>query len=103
MPHLNLALLVVALMFTAAHADDWSKSYDVGSNPQLRVHTTDANIELDTWDQNKIEARVTTQRDKIGQGGVEVARQQVAEEHERRTLVPARGCRRLEGNVGPAS
>jgi len=71
-----LALCSVALLLTAAQADDWSKTYDVSAMPQLRVDTSDAEIRLDTWDQNKIEARVTTERYKIGEGGVKIIEHQ---------------------------
>lgn len=76
MRHLNFAVLFVALAFTGARADNWSKTYEVGPSPQLRVDTTDADIRLDTWDQNKIEATVTTERDKIGDDGVRVIEHQ---------------------------
>ena len=69
-------LLAVSLLFTVARADNWSKTYDVGQMPQLRVDTSDADIRLDTWDQNKIEALVTTERDKIGEGGVKIIERQ---------------------------
>ena len=48
MRHLILAVFAVALLLTAAHADDWSKIYNVEHAPQLRVDTSDADIRLDT-------------------------------------------------------
>lgn len=61
MRHFAIALFAVALLLTAAHADDWSKTYTVEHAPRLRVDTSDADIRLDTWDQNKIEAHVVTE------------------------------------------
>ena len=90
MRRFHLCLLTVALLFTAAHADDWSKTYDVSPSPQLRVDTSDAEIRLDTWDQNKIEARVTTTRDKIGEGGVKVIERQVGNAVEIEVRMPNR-------------
>lgn len=74
-----LACLAVALLLTAAHADDWSKTYDVSRTPQLRVDTSDASIRLDTWDQNKIEVHVSTSGWKIGEGGIKIVERQVGD------------------------
>jgi DUF4097 and DUF4098 domain-containing protein YvlB len=61
---------LVLLLASAGWADEWSKTYKIGGKPDLRVTTTDANITVDTWDQNTIEARVTTRNYKIGEGGL---------------------------------
>ena len=70
------AVFSIAVLISVACADDWSKTYDVSASPQLRVDTSDAEIRLDTWDQNKIEARVTTSNYKIGEGGVKIIERQ---------------------------
>ena len=69
-----LALSVAAVL--PASADEWSKSYTVSANPDLRVETTDASIRVTTWDQNTIEARVITNRYKIGEGGIQIEEHQ---------------------------
>jgi DUF4097 and DUF4098 domain-containing protein YvlB len=76
---ITIALFTIALLLTAAHADDWSKTYTVEHAPQLRVDTSDADIRLDTWDQNKIEAHVTTERYKIGEGGIKILERQTGD------------------------
>ncbi len=48
-----------------AHADEWSKTYTIQGKPELRVETSDANIHVDTWDKNTIEAHITSDRYKI--------------------------------------
>src|SRR5258708_36736828 len=67
------ALLMLAGLFSLAalpaRADDWSKTYTLTGNPDLRVDTSDANIHVSTWDQNTIEARRTTTRHKIRAAG----------------------------------
>ena len=71
----RLVWLMLGLMFAVApsvYADEWNKTYTVTGEPDLRVETSDANIHVNTWDQNTIEARVTTNRYKIGQGGVKI-------------------------------
>lgn len=59
-----------------AHADEWSKTYTIMERPDLRVETSDANIHVETWDQNTIEARVTTEGYKIGEGGIKIEEHQ---------------------------
>jgi len=74
---INLPLSVAVLAFTAfAHADDWSKTYDLTGKPELRVEAHDANLRIETWDQHKIEAHVTTHGWHIGNGGLEIAEHQ---------------------------
>jgi len=67
--------LMLGLMLAVApavYADEWNKTYTITGKPDLRVETSDANIRVDTWDQNTIEARVTTNHYKIGQGGIKI-------------------------------
>jgi DUF4097 and DUF4098 domain-containing protein YvlB len=64
----------VACVATAlpARADDWSKTFNLTGKPNLRVETSNANIHLDTWDQNNISVKVTTIRFKIGDNGIRI-------------------------------
>jgi DUF4097 and DUF4098 domain-containing protein YvlB len=72
-----LPLFVVVLACTTfVHADDWSKTYDLTGKPELRVGAHDASVRIEAWDQNKIEARVTTHGWHIGNGGLEVIESQ---------------------------
>ena len=76
---MTYGLLVVMIGFAAAvpaRADEWSKTYTLTGKPDLRVETSDANIRVSTWDQSTIEARVTTTRYKIGEGGIRVEEHQ---------------------------
>ena len=71
----RLSLLILALAVAAAlpaRADEWSKTFNLTGKPDLRVETSDANIRVETWDQNTIEARVTTVRYKIGENGIKI-------------------------------
>src|SRR5437868_15244704 len=91
MRHLSFAAFALALMVTAAHADDWSKTYTIERAPQLRVDTSDADIRVDTWDQNKIEAHVTTERWKIGgAGGIKIMERQSGDSVELEVRFPHR-------------
>lgn len=64
------------LLSPLSRADEWSKTYSITGKPDLHVETSDANIHVDTWDQNTIEARVTTERYKIGNGGIQIIEHQ---------------------------
>src|SRR6202044_2327331 len=57
---LLLGVVASSLAALPAQADEWSKTYTLTGKPDLRVDTSDANIHVTTWDQNTIEARVTT-------------------------------------------
>jgi hypothetical protein len=73
------ALLVGGLCVCAsstARADDWSKNYTLTGHPDLRVDTSDANIRVTTWDQNTIEAKITTKGYKIGEDGIRIEEHQ---------------------------
>jgi DUF4097 and DUF4098 domain-containing protein YvlB len=79
---IRLSLLTLALSTVAvlpARADEWSKTYNLSGRPDLRVETSDANIRLTTWDQNTIEAKVITNRYKIGEGGIRVEEHQTGD------------------------
>jgi len=65
-----------------ARADEWSKTYTLTGKPDLRVDTSDANIHVSTWDQNTIEAKVTTTRYKIGDDGIRIDEHQTGDEVE---------------------
>ena len=73
MRRVALFVLVVTLALgSSAWAEEWSKTFTLTGKPELRVETSDANIRVDTWNQNTIEARVTTERWKIGPGEIQI-------------------------------
>ncbi|HKS80317.1 MAG TPA: DUF4097 family beta strand repeat-containing protein [Candidatus Acidoferrales bacterium] len=52
--------LFVGLVAVPAHADDWSKTYQLTGRPNLRVITNDGRVDLYQSAGNAIEAHVTT-------------------------------------------
>lgn len=79
MRRVSLAVLGLGLglgLVASARADEWSKTFHVSGKPELAIQTSDANIHVDTWDQNTIEAHVTTQNRKIGDGGIKIIEHQ---------------------------
>ena len=76
---LMLCGLVCVCTTLPARADDWSKTYTLTGKPDLRVDTSDANIHVSTWDQNTIEAKVTTTHYKIGGDGIRIDEHQAGD------------------------
>jgi DUF4097 and DUF4098 domain-containing protein YvlB len=76
-------LMVIAFVCSwtvlPARADEWSKTYTLTGQPDLRVDTSDANIHVSTWDQKTIEAKVTTERYKIGSEGIRIEEHQTGD------------------------
>ena len=82
----HVGLMICCLLFTLttlpAVADEWSKTYTLTGTPDLRVDTSDANIHVSTWEQNTIEAKVTTSHYKIGGNGIRIDERQTGNEVE---------------------
>ena len=97
---LGLMLCGLVCSWTAlpARADDWSKTYTLTGKPDLRVDTSDANIHVSTWDQNTIEAKVTTTRYKIGDDGIRIEEHQTGDKVEIDVRYPHHGVTINWGN-----
>jgi Putative adhesin len=89
---LALLVFVCSLAALPAQADDWSKTYTLSGKPDLRVDTSDANIHVSTWEQNTIEARVTTTRYKIGGDGIRIEEHQSGDVVEINVRYPHHGA-----------
>src|SRR5581483_2875380 len=74
-----LAFVCCVCLGAMAHADDWSKTYNISARPDLRVTTSDGNIRVDTWDKNSIDAHVSTSGWKIGEGGIKIYEHQTGD------------------------
>src|SRR3984885_8972908 len=78
----RVSLVILALAAAAslpARADEWSKTFNLTGKPDLRVETSDANIRVDTWDKNTIQATVPTVRYKIGDDGIKIQEHQTGD------------------------
>src|SRR5271167_3094771 len=51
-------LLCVSLFSLSAFAEEWSKSYQVGDKPSLRVDTNDASVEISRGASHTVSARI---------------------------------------------
>jgi hypothetical protein len=74
-----VSVIVCSSLALPARADEWSKTYTLAGRPDLHIDTSDANIRVSTWDQNTIEAKVTTTRYKIGDGGIRIDEHQTGD------------------------
>src|SRR5882762_988980 len=73
MQRMTLTVLALGLLLVSSSwAEEWSKTFTISAKADLKVTTSDANIKVDTWDKNTIEAHVTTGRYKIGEGGITI-------------------------------
>jgi putative adhesin len=97
---LVLSGLVCSWAALPARADDWSKSYTLTGKPDLRVETSDADIHVSTWDQNTIDAKVTTANYKIGGDGIRIEEHQAGNVVEIDVHYPHRGITINWGNSG---
>src|SRR5271163_1188750 len=100
---LVLSGLICSWAALPARADDWSKTYTLTGKPDLRVETSDANIHVSTWDQNTIEAKVTTTRYKIGDDGIRIEEHQSGDTVEIDVHYPHHGVTINWGNSGSHS
>ena len=73
-------LLALSIATSLAHADEWTKTYTITGTPDLKIESTDAEIRVDTWDQKTIDAKVTTQNYKIGNGGIRILEHQTGDQ-----------------------
>jgi hypothetical protein len=85
----SLILLLCLFAFSiSAFADEWTKTYQVGNNPSLRVDTNDASIEVTHGVSNTISARVISEGYNIGNTGVRVTERQDADKVDLQVHIP---------------
>ena len=88
---MTLAVLVISAAALPAAADEWTKTYSISGQPDLHIETSDANIRVTTWDQNTIEACVSTSGYKIGEGGIQIEDHQSGDSVEIQVRYPRHG------------
>jgi DUF4097 and DUF4098 domain-containing protein YvlB len=78
-PMKRLRLLTPVLTLALAlgvKGEEWTKTWTVGQQPELRIEAGDASIEIEGTEGNSIKARLTTEGIPIGPSGVEVIEHQ---------------------------
>ena len=81
-------LICVSLFSLSAFAEEWTKSYQVGDKPTLRVDTNDASVEISRGVSRTISVRITAEGYNIGSSGVRVTEHQDAEKVDLQVRVP---------------
>jgi len=72
MRHIRWVLLILLSLVPLTRAEEWSKTFQLTGKPDLKIETSDANIRVDVWEKNAIEARVTTEGYKIDERGIRI-------------------------------
>jgi DUF4097 and DUF4098 domain-containing protein YvlB len=85
---LPMLFLMVTSAYPSSTHDQWSKTYQAAQMPNLVVRTSDANIRVDAWDNPTIEATVTTDGYRIGDGGVSIRDNQAGNRIELEVKLP---------------
>lgn len=87
----KLSLLLTLLLVAAAgrlHGEEWAKSFTVTGKPDLKVDASEANVQVDTWDQNLIAVQLTAVNYKIGQS-IKIEDHQAGDSVEIRVYFPS--------------
>lgn len=71
-----LAVMTLAAGAAPAHADDWSKTYQISGRADLRVSTDDGDVTIVGADQKQIDVHVTTAGYKISSSEVRIEESQ---------------------------
>jgi hypothetical protein len=69
-------MTIAAASASPAHADDWSKTYQISGRADLRVSTDDGDVTIVGADQKQIDAHVTTEGYKIASNEVRIEESQ---------------------------
>ena len=85
--------LIILLCFPAlgisALAEEWTKTYQVGDNPALRVDTNDASVEITRGTSHTVSARIVSEGFSIGGSGVRVTERQDGDKVDLQVHVPS--------------
>ena len=84
-----LLLLCLSVFSLSAFAEEWTKSYQVGDKPSLRVETNDASVEISRGVSRTVLARVIADGYSIGGSGVRVTEQQNDDKVDLQVHVPS--------------
>jgi DUF4097 and DUF4098 domain-containing protein YvlB len=89
MRHFTLTLTALVLVLSPlARAEEWSKTFNLTGKPSLKIETSDANIRVDVWDQNSIQAHIITEGYAIGERGIRITDHQVGDSVELEVRYP---------------
>ena len=85
-----LSFLVLLVCSLPALAEEWSKTYQVGDKPALRVETNDAAVEITRGAGHTMSARIIAEGYSINSSGVRVTEHQDGDKVELQVHIPSR-------------
>src|SRR5208282_2040854 len=85
---LLLLLFIFSVFSLSAFAEEWTKSYQVGDKPTLRVDTNDASVEISRGVSRTMSARIIADGYAVGSSGVRVTEHQDADKVDLQVHVP---------------
>ena len=83
-----LCIALLALTSPVAFAEEWTKTFAVPAEADLRIDVSDGGVTVRSWDRKEISARVVTQGWKIAPGEVRITDHQAANRVEIDVRVP---------------
>ncbi len=86
-----ISLLCLTVLGASAFAEEWTKTYQVGDKPSLRVDTNDAAVEITRGASRTVSVRVIANGYSIGSSGVRVTERQDADKVDLQVHVPNKG------------
>lgn len=97
-------ILILAVLASVAHADDWNKKFSVTGKPELRVSTSDGSVRVYASETREISVHVTTLGWRIADDQVRITDYQSGNRLELQVRVPRShgiviGTRRVEIEV----
>ena len=84
-----IVLLCLSVLGVSAFAEEWTKTYQVGDKPSLRVDTNDASVEITRGASRTVSARVISEGLNIGSSGVRVTEHQDGDKVDLQVHVPS--------------
>src|SRR5579872_2041702 len=81
-------IALLALSGSVAFAEEWTKTFAVPAEADLRIDVSDGAVTVRSWDRKEISARVVTQGWKIAPGEVRITDHQAANRVEVDVRVP---------------
>jgi hypothetical protein len=84
-----IILLCLPALGISALAEEWTKTYQVGDNPSLRVDTNDASVEITRGASHTVSTRIVSEGLSIGGSGVRVTERQDGDKVDLQVHVPS--------------
>jgi hypothetical protein len=95
-----IVLLCLTALGVSAFAEEWTKTYQVGDKPTLRVDTNDASVEITRGNSRIVSARVIAEGYTFGGSGVRITEHQDADKVDLQVRIPNNWGFHISGRRG---